>query len=76
MSNELRMYVVYDHPSDYPEFYVVRRHVAGRGGLRVDPTPMFVTDDLAKVREGMKRLGLHCLKRHPSDDPVIIETWL
>ena len=76
MNNELPIYVIYDHPKDYPEHYVVRRQVIRGGQIIPDANPMLVTEDLEKIRQGMKRLGLTRLVRRTDDDPVIVETWL
>jgi hypothetical protein len=32
-----------------------------------------VADDLEDIRRHMVMLGLTCLTRHPSDDPVIVD---
>lgn len=69
----LVMYTVYEHPSDQPNSFVVRRWllIGGRrrdGGMRLALT-------LAEARRLLPR-GLYCLGRDADDDPVIVETWL
>ena len=79
--NILRIYVVYDHPLDYPDDYCVRVVETNPGGFQrhVD---FYKNPDLNKVREWIDK---HCAKfwvtptrldRHPNDDPVILECWL
>lgn len=70
----LSMWTVYDHPKDYPDGYIARRHEAGNGVS--NPTADVVTGDLALIREAMTRCGLYCMKRAPSDDLRILETWM
>jgi hypothetical protein len=68
-------FVVYKHPSDYPGDFVVRRHVAGRGTVKIDPEPWAVVGSLAAAR-GLVPEGLVRLARDPTDDPVIVESWI
>lgn len=69
------MWVLYDHPKDFPDKYVARKwHVQnGRG----TPTDEIITDDeLDELREKMQRKCLTKIQRNTIDDPVIIETWM
>jgi hypothetical protein len=64
------MFVIYEHPLDFPGHFVVRRWLGG------DPTQDFaIADSLeaarAKVPQGMYRMP-HC----PGEDDVIVETWI
>jgi hypothetical protein len=71
MVDALNIYAVYRHPSDYPDKYVVRRHVVNQG-----PTEDFhVEDTLEAVRS---HIPPYCyrLDRMATDDPKILETWL
>jgi hypothetical protein len=68
----INIWTVYDHPSDYPDYYVARMF---RGETPTDN--MVMAADLDTVRDVMARdFHLVCLTRHPDDDPKIIETWL
>jgi hypothetical protein len=69
------MYVVYDHPRDQPDHFVVRpwdfvgekyipRHVCG------------LFKELDSAREWCAQLGLMQTLRQSQDDPTIIEVWL
>lgn len=70
----LTMLTIYWDPSDYPGRFVVRRWTATN-----PPTPdpkacavcLTLTEARAAVPDGLVRIP-----RHPTDDPVIIETWV
>lgn len=67
----LSMWVIYDHPTDYPEWFVARQW------LGEEPTGKAVfSNDLEVLRQHMRDRGLGCLTRMPDDDPVIVEVWL
>jgi hypothetical protein len=68
---DLSIWVVYDHPSDFPDHYVAR--------LWEGETPtsvVLIHRDLERLRERLERLGLVHLDRMEGDDPVVLETWL
>lgn len=71
---DLPMWVIYDHPSDYPSSFVVRRQWAGNGKVFAD-AKCFLCQSLEAARAVVPP-GLHCIARDPADDPVIVETWL
>lgn len=70
------MYTVYDHPSDYPNDYVCRRLVISPGEVKADCTFLMVTKDLELIRGQMLHMGLTLVPRDPSDDPVVIESYI
>lgn len=75
MTEILSMWVVYDHPRDQPESWVVRRHVIERPGTHRP------TDDHSlhqTLEEARAAIPMWCVRmeRHPDDDPVIVEVWL
>jgi hypothetical protein len=71
----LSIWVIYDHPTDFPDHFVARRHIAyGPGAGPTDD--IVIHGKLAAVRKEMERRFLTCLARHPEDDPKIVETWL
>jgi hypothetical protein len=74
--NALETFVVYDHPSDFPNSYVVRRHVVIESRVIPDPVPFLVGPDLDGIREVLECRGLYRLNRQEEDDPVIVEVWL
>jgi hypothetical protein len=66
------IWVIYDHPRDFPEYFVVR--VAW--GLQMAPVAQLAVD-----LEGARRIAIdggasYCLGRAPDDDPVIAESWI
>ena len=72
----LSIWVVYDHPLDWPRYYVARRHIAIPVEL-AGPTGDVIMDvDLERIRDNMEQLGLTKLDRFPEDDDKIMETWL
>lgn len=75
MTERLPIYVIYDHPKDYPDHYVIKRDLVDTNVYR-DPGYIFKHENLEVCRREMVMKGLVCLQRHQNDDPVIIETWL
>lgn len=74
MTNDLPLWVIYDHPLDLPTFYVARKWLLGRG--RTEATgAVFVGLTLDEVRGKIPR-GLVRMERHPLDDPKIAEIWI
>jgi hypothetical protein len=74
LRDRLPMFVIYDHPSDRPDFYVARLWLslpepAASGYVIMDP-------DLERLQESMASMGLTKLMPQEGDDPVILETWL
>jgi hypothetical protein len=64
-----RFYVVFDHPIDHPNHFVVRIFLDDK------PTTSFeLATTLNEARAKMPK-GLYCLPRDPQDDPKIVESW-
>ncbi len=72
MSDGVPIWVVYDHPRDYPNNYVARLW------LNESPTTMhMISPDLELLRREINRRGATVkLMPLPGDDPVILETWM
>lgn len=72
---KLWMFVIYDHPNDYPDEFVCRRCAVANGGVLFEDELYARGDTLDSVRSqippGEIRFG-----RSSDDDPVIVETWL
>lgn len=67
----LPIWVVYDHPSDFPDDYVARLWQGE------SPTDTVISHaDLRSVRLELWMKGLVRLDRAEGDDPKILETWL
>ena len=67
------IWTIYDHPSDYPDHFVVRAHVIA--GKRVLPTAQAILctsleDARSRIPAGRQNVG-----RLEADDPVIVESW-
>lgn len=75
--DSLTMWVVYRHPSDYPDSYVVRQWVIPRDGSqpRAEFLPAVVAATLADARLAVP-FGLTRLPRYDADDRAIEEVWL
>lgn len=74
----LRLYVIFDHPLDFPEHVVISLQMVPMGGDgRVFRDPhVLAFETLDDARAWCARRGLCCLPRDPEDDPKIVETWI
>lgn len=69
------IWVVYDHPTDIPHYFVARQHrTYADGSTDVDPTA-HTFDTLDHARAWLAAKGLLCLGRQEGDDPKIVESW-
>jgi hypothetical protein len=68
----ITLYVVYCHPRDYPEEFVVRRWTLDQPE-RGDP---FLRGASLDDVRALLPPGLYNLGRHEDDDPVIVEVWV
>lgn len=66
------MWVVYDHPQDYPACWVARKWIGEQptDAILVAPTLELLRKWLADD------MGLYRLDRFEGDDPIIKEVWL
>jgi hypothetical protein len=71
----LSIWTIYDHPKDFPHWFVARKHVANGGGATAT-SETILAHDIEALRVEMQRRGLIPFLRDPSDDPVIVESWL
>ena len=71
---QLLIWTVYDHPLDYPEWFVARPQIILP---KLPPAfPMhLMTRDLEALRSALPD-GLTRMDRLPDDDPCVIETWV
>lgn len=75
-ADELRFYVIYKRPRDFPNEYVIREHVVTRDGQTLANQTLFARGaTLAYVRTLLPP-GLTNINRFVDDDPVIEEVWL
>jgi hypothetical protein len=71
----LEMFVIYERPSDFPESYVVRRHVVEGAGSRACTEPLCIVPTLEAARAAIPR-GVLNIGRLPEDEPEIVEVWI
>ena len=72
MIEPLPLYVVYDHPKDFPPGFVVRRWL---NDTPTEEALLFKT--LLEARDfASDKGGRACLARFDEDDPVIVEVWM
>lgn len=69
----LVLYTIYDHPSDHPNSFVVRRWV--KVGPKTWPGEVRFGLTLDEARAQLPR-GVECLGRLSGDDSKIVETWI
>ncbi len=74
MAEPFVTWVIYERPADYPNGYVLRRHLAYPGRLEADPNAQYFRN-LHEARSALPA-GLFRMDRHPADDPCIKETWI
>lgn len=78
MADALSLWTVYDHPRDFPDFWVARRWEARATGAA--PTQdVLLARSIFELREQLILLpgpGLTPVARSPEDDPTVVETWL
>jgi hypothetical protein len=70
------LYVVYNHPLDFPRHYVVRPQVAFTDGRILTARLAGLYDDEDEAHAECEALGLTYLTRAAADEPHIIGTWL
>lgn len=69
------VWAVYDHPIDYPDFFIARKFdVLPGGGRATNETHSSTSID--SIRKVLTSKGLYKHPRHCSDDPKILEVWV
>jgi hypothetical protein len=74
--NALTIWVIYDHPADFPDSYVLRPQFVQPGGVMGIGDIAYTSNNIEALRKVMRGMGLHCLPRMPDDSSKIMETWL
>lgn len=76
-TSKLRMLVIYDHPTDLPDGFVMRAHHVLSDGSHVAEKEAIVYDapTLESVRELVPH-GMINIGRSSSDDSKIVEVWV
>ena len=71
----LAVWVIYDHPVDHPEHYVLRRQDVIDGQV-VPSKDCVLFTSLEGARAWCQNLGLTNVGRMAADEPQIAEVWL
>ena len=71
----LEMFTIYDHPSDFPDHFVLRRWVITSPGQAHPSLAAKFFDTIEEAREAVPP-GLIRTERTENDDPTIVETWI
>ena len=67
---KIPLITIYYNPSDYPGKYVARLFDCS------NPTHYIVlADTLENIRQSIPPT-MRCFRRHPDDDPCIVEVWI
>jgi hypothetical protein len=74
--NVLNIWVIYDHPKDYPDEYVARLWQVGPNGETTCKSSVIRTKVVDKLRRIFMKSGLVRMDRSDIDDDCILETWL
>lgn len=72
----LPLYVVYDHPRDFPKHIVVREQHAQPNGQIVASAEAFLYDTVEAMHAEWSHRGLFWYPRFENDDPCILGVWL
>ena len=66
-------YIIYKHPSDYPNYYVVRQY-----GVKDSRTYSLASSLWNTLEQARKSIPVDAIRieRDPTDDPVIVESWI
>jgi hypothetical protein len=70
---EIRLYAIYDHPTDYPPGFVLREWLITSTGMRTGQA--WAAPTLEQARE-MIPDGTERQPRDPDDDTKIVEVWM
>lgn len=71
-ADALTFWVIYDHPTDYPDWYVLRAHWASGAGLTVSQEAWFAKN----IDELHSLLPMRTLTRMAEPNPAIAEVWM
>lgn len=75
MDDILSIWTVYDHPVDYPYFFIARRGEATSVGFK-QTDEVIMSRDLEFLRKRLSARGLEPMARSKEDDPKIVEVWI
>jgi len=75
MNEAFKIWTVYDHPKDFPDYYIARLSLVRRGVIETTASIVMSTE-IELVRDNMRDMHLTRLPRMEGDDPAILETWV
>jgi hypothetical protein len=76
MSEPMYQWVIYDHPLDYPDYFVARKWKILDGKVEPLVDALILHKELDEIREIFYNQGLLRISRFAEDDPCIIEVWI
>jgi hypothetical protein len=76
MTDPNDIWTVYNHPDDFPDHVVARRHVFTGCQYVPSPTEFKLAGDLVAIYAFLEDKGLVPLDRYENDDSNILETWM
>ena len=78
LGRNLYVFTVYDHPTDFPDHFVVRRFkISSEPPYEPIPDCIFMQEkSLMVIRDYLSYIGLYKIPRDPNDDPKIVESWI
>jgi hypothetical protein len=74
-SDLLTMWVVYDHPKDFPDEFIARLWMVG-SGQTICCGKTLTSKSLDQLRGELRARGFTVIPRMDGDDPKIVEVWL
>lgn len=69
----LELWLVYDHPPDFPNSFVARKWLIS-AGVDTKTGDIVIGSTLESVRDQIPH-GLYSYPRHETDDACIVESW-
>ena len=69
----LPMWVVYDHPRDFPDGFIARKWWVGS---TAEPTLVKLSSGTLEGVRALLPRGFYRIERYHADDPCIVEVWL
>ncbi len=71
----MKNYVLYDHPKDFPNEYIVREWSVQSD--KIEPIGVFLqSQHLNEIYHYMGAMDLYYIPRQMNDDPCIMGVWL
>lgn len=71
MSDQLELWVVYDHPKDWPFGWIARKWIG-----EAPTANTIITSSIHDMRAQLQSMGLVSIGRSHNDDPAITEVWV